>query len=345
MSWNGLNPHWYRTRFSRSMRCECSIGSFSHSVFVVTLRVIPIERNTMNTATGPEIVHFMLNTDCNAWDLDASDESPGVCRFCYRDRNRISSQPAQVQRVLDSVAALPDVKRIVFTGGDPLMPYDNHITVAMRHAKELGFETNLHTNGILLREKYASIAQWLDVVTLALDGPDAFTADWFRGVGYFDRFWKNIELLEQGPHTLGINTFTSSASITKIPELAEAVNGLHDRTGVEYWLLSQYRPIGRADERKSTIYGYDRELFDDAANRAREVLHDDVSLFAQPTRRKDEPYPLRLWLFSDGRLSMDSGSVLSTTNLIIGNVLTSSFQHLYKKAVDQHARYNGGTHT
>ncbi|WP_025274151.1 hypothetical protein [Haloglycomyces albus] len=162
----------------------------------------------------------------------------------------------------------------------------------------------------------------------------------FGGDGYFERFWDNIELLQKGNHTLGINTFTSPNSVTKLSELAGLINGLHDRIRVEYWLVSQYRPIGRPNERKAAIYNYDRQSFDEAATQAHQRLNKEIAFYAQPTRSEDEPYPLRLWLFADGRLSIETGSVTTTENPIIGNVLNLPFQHLYEQATNQHTRFN-----
>ena len=51
------------------------------------------------------IVHLVLNTDCNAWDLAPTNNSPGVCRFCYRERNRVKTDPYTVRRVIDQVRA------------------------------------------------------------------------------------------------------------------------------------------------------------------------------------------------------------------------------------------------
>ena len=49
------------------------------------------------------IVHLVLNTDCNAWDLTPTPCSPGVCRFCYRERNRVRTDAATVVRVIDRI--------------------------------------------------------------------------------------------------------------------------------------------------------------------------------------------------------------------------------------------------
>ncbi|MGW1502922.1 radical SAM protein [Streptomyces mirabilis] len=151
------------------------------------------------------IVHLVLNTDCNAWDLAPTSASPGVCRFCYRERNRVKTDPDTVRRVIDQVRAESEAHRVVFTGGDPVMPYDNHLEVALRHAQEAGFETNLHTNGLLLSDRYAGVRDHVTLYSLAIDGPEADSADWFRGQGYFERFRSNVEFLVADRRRLAFN--------------------------------------------------------------------------------------------------------------------------------------------
>src|SRR6266487_791214 len=153
--------------------------------------------------TEPElpIIHFILNTDCNAWALHAATGSPGVCRFCYRERNRVSTDQATVMRVLDALREGSAAERIVFTGGDPIMPYDNYLELALGHAASLGFAVNVHTNGLLLKDRYEGLREWVDIYSLAIDGPDAATADWFRGQGYFARFTDSVSLLANDRRT------------------------------------------------------------------------------------------------------------------------------------------------
>jgi len=277
------------------------------------------------------IIHFVLNTDCNAWDLKAAAGSPGVCRFCYRERNRVQASWETVRAVLNRVREQSEATRIVFTGGDPLMPYDNHLERALAHAASLGFEINVHTNGLLLQERYAAIGEHVDVFSLAIDGPDAETADWFRGHGYFERFTQNVDLLIADARTLAFNTFTAPTSLAKLPALADMIAGIARRTRAEYWLISQYRPIGRADQRKSEIYGHSCAGFAEAVEAARTRLP-EVEIFAQPTRADDDPYPFRVWILADGAVTVDLGSVAAPRNALVGNVLTDGFAAPVRRA-------------
>ncbi|MER5749072.1 radical SAM protein [Streptomyces sp. NPDC002088] len=277
------------------------------------------------------IVHLVLNTDCNAWDLAPTSASPGVCRFCYRERNRVKTDPDTVRRVIDRVRAESETHRVVFTGGDPVMPYDNHLEVALQHATEVGFETNLHTNGLLLSNRYAGLRDHVTLYSLAVDGPEADSADWFRGQGYFERFRSNVEFLVADRRRLAFNTFTTAASVRELPRLAEFVAGIADRTEVEYWLISQYRPIGRASAGKAELYGFERDDFVRAVDGVRGAVA-PVEIFAQPTRAPEDPYPFRVWVLADGTVTADLGSVAAPRNAVIGDLLADGFEPLVRRA-------------
>ncbi|WP_053207075.1 radical SAM protein [Jiangella muralis] len=277
------------------------------------------------------IVHLVLNTDCNAWDLKATNNSPGVCRFCYRERNRVSTDADTVRRVVDRVRSESEAYRCVFTGGDPVMPYDNHLEVALRHATEVGFETNLHTNGLLLSDRYADLRDHVTVYSLAVDGPSSETADWFRGQGYFERFVSNVEFLASDRRRLAFNTFTTAASVKDLPGLAQLIARVTERTEVEYWLISQYRPIGRASTRKAEIYGFERDDFVRAVEEVRGEVN-GVTIYAQPTRLPEDPYPFRVWVLADGTVTADLGSVAAPRNAVLGDLPVTGFEPLVRRA-------------
>ncbi|MFI9585090.1 radical SAM protein [Streptomyces sp. NPDC052236] len=277
------------------------------------------------------IVHLVLNTDCNAWDLAPTSTSPGVCRFCYRERNRVQTDPDTVRRVIDRVRSESEAHRCVFTGGDPVMPYDNHLEVALRHATEIGFETNLHTNGLLLSERYAGLRDHVTVYSLAVDGPNPELANWFRGQGYFERFLSNVEFLTADHRPLAFNTFTTAGSVKELPRLAQLIAGVTQGTDVEYWLISQYRPIGRASTRKAEIYGFEPDDFVRAVDDVRGMV-DGVEIYAQPTRAPEDPYPFRVWVLADGTVTADLGSVAAPRNEVLGDLLADGFEPLVRRA-------------
>ena len=212
------------------------------------------------------------------------------------------------------------------------MPYDNHLEAALRHAAGLGFAVNVHTNGLLLQERFEELRPWVDIYSLAIDGPDAATADWFRGDGYFARFTSNVELLAGHQKTLAFNTFTSPGSIGRLPEIASLILGFASRTRVEYWLISQYRPIGRADPKKADIYGFTPEEFRTTVAAVRERM-DGIEIYDQPTRADTDPYPFRTWVLADGTMTVDLGSVGAPRNEVLGNVLDAGLAPLVRRAL------------
>lgn len=289
------------------------------------------------------VVHIVLNTNCNAWDLPAKTASPGVCRFCYRERNRVHGNADTVRAVLNVVRADTTAHRLVFTGGEPLMDCNNHIQLALRYAKKLGFKTTIHTNGLRLPHLYQKIFPVVDVYTLAIDGADAETSDWFRGAGYFARFQTNVDMLVSDQRTIALNTFTAPHTIERLDRLCDFVEQLSHRTTVDYWLISQYRPIGRTNPRKLEIYGFSPEVFVRTVNNIRKRLP-NLPVYAQPTRQVGDQYPLRIWVQGDGVVTADLGDVQSKRNYFLGNCLEEGLAPLIAQAQEKYQSQYISTH-
>lgn len=92
-----------------------------------------------------------------------------ACPYCWgprRFRNPVNTETAQ--RIIDRIREL-GVRRIVFTGGDPLLRAD--APVLIRYAKEQGLETALSTTGdYVTPEILRDSAPYLDLISLPLDG-------------------------------------------------------------------------------------------------------------------------------------------------------------------------------
>jgi pyruvate-formate lyase-activating enzyme len=290
-----------------------------------------MESNTPDARSAmPNTLHFILNTECNAWDLESVDGSPGVCKFCYRAREKVATTPATIRRLLTMVREESTIKRIVFTGGDPLMPKENHVEFAVRAAKELGFVVNIHTNGLLLEEKYLAVGPWVDVFSLAIDGASPETADWERGAGYFERFRRNMDILVRDRRTVAFNTFVEPKNLPDLSNVAGMVAGYSSLVDVEYWLISQYRAITRDNAKKRALYSFPAQQFRDIITGI-VAEYPSLNIFAQPTRDADV-YPARFWLLGDGVLTVDTGNPLSPRNTLVGNCLVSGFAALLDRA-------------
>jgi MoaA/NifB/PqqE/SkfB family radical SAM enzyme len=92
-----------------------------------------------------------------------------ACPYCWgprRFRNPADTETAQ--RIIDRIKEM-GVRRIVFTGGDPLLRPD--APVLIRYAKTRGLETALSTTGdYVTPEILRAVAPYLDLISLPLDG-------------------------------------------------------------------------------------------------------------------------------------------------------------------------------
>ena len=105
----------------------------------------------------PLSISLQITRDCNL-----------SCDYC----SEIGDIPApSITTIRKMISDLYEVKRIILTGGEPLMRDD--LVQVVAYAKELQFETvSLATNGVLIRPDLAqNLADLVDYVDVTIDGP------------------------------------------------------------------------------------------------------------------------------------------------------------------------------
>ncbi len=113
------------------------------------------------------------------------------CRYC-----RVWETPSSemdTHTALRRVEALraQGARHLSVTGGEPLLCEDlDHV---LRRCATLGMRTSINTHGDLLPER-PEVLEWLDTVTLSLDG-DRAVHDALRGAGAFDDVLAAAELV------------------------------------------------------------------------------------------------------------------------------------------------------
>ena len=115
------------------------------------------------------------------------------CKKCCVPKTGPEASFAQFTDALDKFYDA-GIRRIVLTGGDPLMRED--ISDIARHAKERGFEIYLSTNGILLKEQWEKLSPYISWVSISLDSPTADFNEMMTGEGGAYQFKKIIEFLK-----------------------------------------------------------------------------------------------------------------------------------------------------
>lgn len=142
----------------------------------------------------PFLVAFNLTRRCNL-----------NCAHCYLDAGTRADggadelSTAEVNGVLDEIAALSDETMVVLTGGEPLLRPD--LEVIARHGAGLGLMVVVGTNGTSLDDKRVTGLQRAGVagVGISLDSLKPNYHDGFRGKpGSWDRTMAAIDACRRG---------------------------------------------------------------------------------------------------------------------------------------------------
>lgn len=115
------------------------------------------------------------------------------CTKCCVPKEGFEASLEQFAEWFDKLRAT-GIRRIVLTGGDPLVRDD--IAEIARCAKEKGFEVYLSTNGALLKDRWEDLAPHLSWVSLSLDCPTAESNEDVTGKGGANQFRKIMEFME-----------------------------------------------------------------------------------------------------------------------------------------------------
>ena len=117
------------------------------------------------------------------------------CAMCsYRDRLPDELTIEEIENLAGELAAL-GLKRIVFSGGEPLLRADfEQICEAFAKHK---VKMTLLTNGMLLKKKIEKIAPYLDELIISIDGASPETHDAIRGVNSLALITEGIKHTKQ----------------------------------------------------------------------------------------------------------------------------------------------------
>ena len=120
----------------------------------------------------------------------------------YRDRLPDELTMGEIEKLASELARL-GLKRIVFSGGEPLLRTDfEQICGIFREHK---VKQTLLTNGVLLKKKIEKIAPYLDELIISIDGATPETHDAIRGVNSLALITEGIKLTGQNFPDLNIS--------------------------------------------------------------------------------------------------------------------------------------------
>jgi len=128
------------------------------------------------------------------------------------------------QRIIARIQEL-GVRRIVFTGGDPLQRID--APVLIRFAKETGLETALSTTGdFVTPEILETISPYLDLISLPLDGSTNEINSRTKHPGHFSAVMQSLDWLRFYPNIdVKVCTPVTRYNLSDVPAIADLVEG------------------------------------------------------------------------------------------------------------------------
>jgi len=156
-------------------------------------------------------------------DFHITAKCSQACPYCWgprRFRNPVDTDTAQ--RILTRIKDL-GVRRVVFTGGDPLQRPDAPDLI--RFAKEIGLETALSTVGDLVSPNLLEqVSPYLDLISLPLDGSTEEINTRTKHRGQYAAVMRSLEWLRSFPNIdTKVCTPATRHNLNDVPAIAQLV--------------------------------------------------------------------------------------------------------------------------
>lgn len=165
-----------------------------------------------NRLNGVSTVDFHITAKCSQ-----------ACPYCWGPRRfRTPVDMDTAQRIIARIKGL-GVRRIVFTGGDPLQRPDAPDLI--RFAKEMGLETALSTTGdFVTLDIIESLSPYLDLISLPLDGSTDEINARTKHPGHYTVVMRSLEWLRLYPNIdVKVCTPVTRYNLSDIPNIAQLV--------------------------------------------------------------------------------------------------------------------------
>ncbi len=131
-------------------------------------------------------------------DFHVTSRCSQECPYCWGPLGIRAVSTRTARRIIERVREL-GIRRIVFTGGDPLQRPD--IGPLLHHARRLGLEVALSTTGDRLSAAFLrTYGRDIDLVSLPLDGSCEDVNALAKQPGHFAAIMRALELLGRYPH-------------------------------------------------------------------------------------------------------------------------------------------------
>jgi MoaA/NifB/PqqE/SkfB family radical SAM enzyme len=178
------------------------------------------------------------------------------CQFCFGpDKGDREITEEKGKKVIDEVIS-SGVKKIVFTGGEPLLC--SYIYSLLKYAKDKGLFVILHTNGLLLNwDIIKKLETLIDQINLPLDGYDEETNSKMRLPGHFKKIIKILTLLKKSPIRVIISTVVTSKNKYFISNISNILPEF-----IYKWRIFQFKAEGKSKKFEKELRISDKEFIE-----------------------------------------------------------------------------------
>jgi len=163
-------------------------------------------------------------------DFHITAQCKQACPYCWgprRFRNPVDTEIAQ--SIIARIWEL-GVRRVVFTGGDPL--YRADAPELIRFAKEIGLETALSTTGdFVTPEILERISPYLDLISLPLDGATEEINSKTKHRGHYSAVIRSLGWLRVHPNIdVKVCTPVTRHNLSDVPNIARLIEAYSSTT-------------------------------------------------------------------------------------------------------------------
>jgi pyruvate-formate lyase-activating enzyme len=258
------------------------------------LSALPVsqEHFQANKLNGVSTVDFHLTAKCSQ-----------ACPYCWGPRR--FRKPVDTETARHIIARIREagVRRIVFTGGDPLQRPD--ALELVRYAKEIGLETALSTTGdFVTPEILKGLAPFLDLISLPLDGSTEEINARTKHPGHYAAILRALEWLRAYPNIdVKVCTPVTRRNLSDVPAIARLVEGYSHTTQARvFYNIFQAYPRAMFSVSWSKLVVTDEEY---AALRPRIGTGENIRINFLDHSTLDRLYVM---VFPDGSMVIPSGS-------------------------------------
>lgn len=260
----------------------------------------------------PDTIFWSVTSCCN-----------NACLYCYAAKNlrRVSTQKA-----LDFIDLFHrhKVKRIVISGGEPLLHPDIDLIIKRIHSKKI--EVCLDTSADHFSVHKKTIEKYVFYLGMPLDYPSEENS--FRNKKNFQNVIGALEYFstKKNRPKIRIGTVVTQKNINCLPQIYDLIK----KYPIDLWKIYQFMPIGKFGKKnKKRLFLRDDEFFASAAFTKKKKLKFNI-LLSMSKNRTDAYF----FLEANGQVYLPGEAVDNDSGLLIGDIEDSNITEKWLKAVN-----------